>query len=73
MAPSIHLRKDATIMERTLGIVKPDGVSRGLIGEVIKRLESNDFKIVAMKMLHLTKKQAEGYSKVKMPLPATVN
>jgi nucleoside-diphosphate kinase len=48
-------------MERTLAIVKPDGVSRGIIGEVIKRLESNDFKIVAMKMLHLTKKQAEGF------------
>jgi nucleoside-diphosphate kinase len=50
-----------TIMERTLAIVKPDGVSRGLIGEVIKRLEGSDFKIVAMKMLHLTKKQAEGF------------
>ncbi len=50
-----------TIMERTLAIVKPDGVSRGLIGEVIKRLEGSDFKIVAIKMLHLTKKQAEGF------------
>ena len=48
-------------MERTLAIVKPDGVSRGIIGEVIKRLESSDFKIVAMKMVHLTKKQAEGF------------
>ncbi|MGD2187228.1 MAG: nucleoside-diphosphate kinase [Desulfobacterales bacterium] len=48
-------------MERTLAIVKPDGVSRGLIGDVIQRLESNGFKIVAMKMLHLTKKQAEGF------------
>jgi len=48
-------------MERTLAIVKPDGVARGIIGEVIKRLESNGFKIVAMKMIHLTKKQAEGF------------
>ena len=48
-------------MERTLAIIKPDGVSRGLIGEVIKRLESNDFKIMAMKMVHLSKKQAEGF------------
>ena len=48
-------------MERTLAIIKPDGVSRGLIGEVMKRLESSNFKIVAMKMLHLTKKQAEGF------------
>jgi nucleoside-diphosphate kinase len=48
-------------MERTLAIIKPDGVARGLCGEVIKRLESSDFKIVAMKMVHLTKKQAEGF------------
>lgn len=48
-------------MERTLAIIKPDGVGRGLIGEVIKRLESNDFKIMAMKMVHLSKKQAEGF------------
>ena len=48
-------------MERTLAIIKPDGVSRGLIGEVIKRLESSGFKIKAMKMIHLTKKQAEGF------------
>lgn len=48
-------------MERTLAIIKPDGVSRGLSGEVIKRLENSGFKIVAMKMIHLTKKQAEGF------------
>ncbi len=48
-------------MERTLSIIKPDGVSRGLIGEVIKRFEDNGIKIVAMKLLHMTKKQAEGF------------
>ena len=48
-------------MERTLAIIKPDGVARGIIGEVIKRLEGNDFKIVAMKMIHMSKKQAEGF------------
>jgi len=48
-------------MERTLAIIKPDGVSRGLCGEVIKRLESSGFEIVAMKMVHMTKKQAEGF------------
>jgi nucleoside-diphosphate kinase len=51
-------------MERTLAIIKPDGVSRRLSGEVIRRLESRGFKIVAMKMIHLTKKQAEGFYKV---------
>ena len=62
-------RKGMAIMERTLAIVKPDGVSRGIIGEVIKRLENNDFKIIAMKMLHLTKKQAEGFYAVHQGKP----
>ncbi len=38
-------------MERTLVIVKPDGVQRGLIGEVLKRLESRGLKLVALKMM----------------------
>jgi nucleoside-diphosphate kinase len=47
--------------ERTLSIIKPDGVRRGLIGEVIKRFERAGFRIVAMKMLHLSREQAEGF------------
>ncbi|MDX1708113.1 MAG: nucleoside-diphosphate kinase [Desulfobacterales bacterium] len=56
-------------MERTLAIIKPDGVARGIIGEVIKRLEDNDFKIIAMKMIHLSKKQAEGFYAVHQGKP----
>ncbi len=56
-------------MERTLSIIKPDGVGRGLIGEVIKRLEKNDIKIAAMKMLFLTKSQAEGFYAVHKERP----
>jgi len=56
-------------MERTLSIIKPDGVSRGFIGEVIKRFEKNEIKIVAMKMLHMTKKQAEGFYAVHQGKP----
>ncbi|MBW2434250.1 MAG: nucleoside-diphosphate kinase [Deltaproteobacteria bacterium] len=56
-------------MERTLAIIKPDGVSRGIIGEVIKRLEDNHFKIIAMKMVHLSKKQAEGFYAVHQGKP----
>jgi len=56
-------------MERTLSIIKPDGVERALIGEVIKRLESKNLKIVAMKMLHMTKKQAEGFYAVHKERP----
>ena len=48
-------------MERTLSIIKPDGVAQGLIGEVIQRLENAGLKIVAMKMIHLTQKMAEGF------------
>ena len=48
-------------MERTLSIIKPDGVAKGLIGEVMKRLETAGLKIVAMKMIHMSKKEAEGF------------
>jgi len=48
-------------MERTLSIIKPDGVCRGVIGEVIKRLEANDLKIVAAKMIHMSMSEAEGF------------
>jgi nucleoside-diphosphate kinase len=48
-------------MERTLAIIKPDGVARGIIGEVIQRLESNKLKITAMKMLKMNQEQAKGF------------
>ena len=56
-------------MERTLSIIKPDGVARGLGGEVIKRLEANQLNIVAMKMIHMTKAQAEGFYAVHKQRP----
>jgi nucleoside-diphosphate kinase len=56
-------------MEKTLSIIKPDGVSRNIIGEVIRRLEENSIKIIAMKMLHLTKPQAEGFYAVHKERP----
>lgn len=48
-------------MEKTLSIIKPDGVARGLVGEVVKRFEQAGFKIVAMQMVHMSKEQAEGF------------
>ena len=56
-------------MERTLSIIKPDGVGKNLIGELIKRFESNGIQIVAMKMLKLTKTQAEGFYAVHRERP----
>ncbi|MBC8432035.1 MAG: nucleoside-diphosphate kinase [Desulfobacterales bacterium] len=57
------------MMERTLSIIKPDGVARGLAGEVIKRLEQNNLKITAMKMLRMTKSQAKGFYDVHRERP----
>ncbi len=56
-------------MERTLSIIKPDGVSRGLIGEVVRRFEKNNIKIVAMKMIHMTKTEAQGFYAVHKERP----
>ncbi len=48
-------------MQRTLSIIKPDGVAKGLIGDVIKIFESAGFKIAAMKMKSLSRSEAEGF------------
>ncbi len=48
-------------IERTLSIVKPDGVSRNLIGEVYRRFETAGLRIVAARMLHLSQAQAEAF------------
>jgi len=48
-------------VEKTLSIIKPDGVSRGLVGEVIKMLEAAEFQIAAMKLIRMTKAQAQGF------------
>jgi nucleoside-diphosphate kinase len=50
--------------ERTLAIIKPDGVARKLTGEVIRRLEGAGLNMVAMKMIKLTKEQAKGFYRV---------
>ncbi len=50
--------------ERTLAIIKPDGVSRRLAGEVIRRIEEADLCIVAMKMIRMSKEEAKGFYKV---------
>ncbi|MBA2667645.1 MAG: nucleoside-diphosphate kinase [Trueperaceae bacterium] len=46
-------------MERTYAMVKPDGVKRGLVGEVVGRLESKGFRIVGMKLMQITRETAE--------------
>lgn len=56
-------------MQRTLSIVKPDGVQENIIGEVISRFEKNGLRIKALKMLHATKKTAEGFYAVHKARP----
>lgn len=48
-------------IERTFSIVKPDGVQKNLIGEVYRRFEAAGLQIVAARMLHLSREQAEGF------------
>lgn len=56
-------------IEQTLSLIKPDGVSRGLIGEVIGRFEKAGLKIRAMKMVHLTREQARSFYAVHQERP----
>ncbi len=56
-------------VERTLVLVKPDGVRRGLIGEVISRFERKGLRIVALKMLRMTRSQAEEFYSVHREKP----
>ena len=48
-------------MERTLSIVKPDGVQKHLIGEVVKRFEDHGLKVIGLKMILMDKREAEGF------------
>ncbi|HJR68697.1 MAG TPA: nucleoside-diphosphate kinase, partial [Gammaproteobacteria bacterium] len=56
-------------VERTLSIVKPDGVSKNLIGEVYRRFEKAGLRVIAAKMLRLRQDQAEGFYAVHKARP----
>ena len=56
-------------VERTLAIVKPDAVGRGLTADIISRIHAAKFQILAIKSLRLTKKQAEGFYAVHRERP----
>lgn len=57
------------MVERTLSIIKPDAVSRGLIGEILKRFESAGLKIVATKLMRLNRSRAEAFYAVHKERP----
>jgi nucleoside-diphosphate kinase len=56
-------------LERTLSIVKPDGVSRNLIGEVYRRFETAGLRVIAARMMHLSLLEAEGFYAVHRARP----
>ena len=56
-------------MERTLAIIKPDAVGRGLAGRILGRIEAEGFAVRAMKRVHLTKAEAEGFYAVHRARP----
>jgi nucleoside-diphosphate kinase len=56
-------------VERTLSIVKPDGVEKNLIGEVYRRFEQSGLVIVAARMMHLSRREAEGFYAVHRERP----
>jgi len=56
-------------LERTLSIIKPDGVAKNLIGEICGRFEKAGLKIIGQQMLHLSKEKAEGFYAVHKERP----
>lgn len=56
-------------VEQTLSIIKPDGVQKNLIGEIYSRFEKAGLQIIAVRMVHLTSEQAEGFYEVHKEQP----
>lgn len=56
-------------VERTLSIIKPDAVAKNVVGQIIARFEKNDLKVVAGKMMHLSREQAESFYEVHKERP----
>jgi nucleoside-diphosphate kinase len=56
-------------IEQTLSIIKPDAVAKNIIGEIYSRFEKNGLRIIAARMMHLTRAQAEGFYAVHRERP----
>jgi nucleoside-diphosphate kinase len=56
-------------IERTLSIIKPDGVEKNVVGNILNRFESAGLRIIVLKMIHLSKKEAEGFYAVHKDRP----
>lgn len=60
---------EVTMTERTLAIIKPDAVKRGLVGTILKMIEESGLTVRGMKMIHMTRAQAEGFYAVHKERP----
>ena len=56
-------------LERTLSIIKPDGVKKNIIGEILRRFEANELSVLALRLISLTKTEAEGFYEVHRERP----
>jgi nucleoside-diphosphate kinase len=56
-------------IERTLAIIKPDAVTKRAVGDIVSTIEARGFRILAMKTLHISKRQAEGFYAVHATKP----
>ena len=69
-APDIILNlMETQMVQRTLCLIKPDAVKRGLSGAILDMIQQSALRVVALKMLHLTKSQAEGFYAVHKERP----
>ena len=59
----------AEVTERTFAIIKPDAVERRLVGQILARIEDAGFRILAMRLTHLTQAEAEGFYAVHIERP----
>lgn len=57
------------MVEKTLAIIKPDAVKKRIIGKILQRIEEEGFQISGLKMLHLTKEEAQGFYAVHKAKP----
>jgi nucleoside-diphosphate kinase len=57
------------VIEQTLAIIKPDAVSRGLVGKILARIEEQGFRVCALKLVHLSKQTAQEFYRVHAERP----
>ena len=60
-------------LEKTLAIIKPDSVEKGIIGEILVKMEEAELKVVGIKMMHMDAERAQGFYAVHKEKPFFTN